>query len=747
LSFGFDTDIAGLAYHIGFFTVSVVLYTLILHRSERLPRALADFFVGLMFGVIAILMMSRPVEVMPDVFIDMRNVVVGTAALFGGPIATVVAGALAVAYRLSLGGPFALNGAIGIGISALMGLGLHSYLGYRKTELGYRHLGVLSGLLILPRLTMFAAAASWPAAEALFLHSFLPLAFTTPLGTMLVGSLLLRECRRRALEMALREREAQLRMLSDNATDIISRTSLDGTRVDVSASATRIYGYDLGELVGRSVFEVVHPDDRTALEKAFAELREGAETVECIVRLRRSDGSYFWAEIRRRILLDPATGKPAGSVGVTRDISERKALEESLAAKTRLLNMTLENMNQGLCVFDAELKLVLCNRHFLRMFEYPDAFGRPGSSLVDIIRYDIERGEYGAGDPAALMAERLELAHRTGTFTFERARPNGTVFHVERHSMPDGGLVASYTDVSEARRRELALEKSETQLRDHVNQLEFAKDRLEEQGARLAELADDLSEQKTRAEEGSRAKSRFVANMSHELRTPLNAIIGFSDLIESEVLGPLGNPRYRSYAEDIRNSGQHLLSLINDILDFSKADADRLTLHEESVDLEELLGGSVRMLLPRAAHENVKLALEPLPSGLCLCADAKRLKQIVLNLLSNAIKYTPAGGKVSLGVATEGDGALAITVRDTGVGISEADQRKVLEAFVQVDNAPNRAHEGTGLGLPLTKRLVELHGGALTLESRLGKGTTVRVVLPRERVMPIMSAPRSLASA
>jgi signal transduction histidine kinase len=270
---------------------------------------------------------------------------------------------------------------------------------------------------------------------------------------------------------------------------------------------------------------------------------------------------------------------------------------------------------------------------------------------------------------------------------------------------------------------------------------------LEEQGARLAELADDLSEQKTRAEEASRAKSRFVANMSHELRTPLNAIIGFSDLIESEALGPLGNLRYKSYAEDIKNSGQHLLSLINDILDFSKADADCLTLHEENVDLEELLEGSVRMLLPRAAHENVKLVFEPAPASLCLRADGKRLKQIVLNLLSNAIKYTPAGGKVTLGAAIEGDGALAITVRDTGVGIAEGDQRKVLEAFVQVDNAPNRAHEGTGLGLPLTKRLVELHGGTLTLESRLGKGTTVRVVLPRERVMRSLRAPRAAASA
>ena len=724
----FDTDIAGLAYHIGFFTISVVLYTLILHRSERLPRALSDVFVGLMFGVIAVLMMSHPVRVLPDIYIDMRNVVVGTAALFGGPIATALAAACAVLYRLHLGGAYAVSGAVGIAASAMLGLALHLHLDRRKTELGYRHLWILSGLLVLPRAVMFATAESWAAAESLLLHSFLPLALITPLGTMIVGSLLLGARRRRALEVALRDREAQLRLLADNATDVISHTALDGTRLDVSASAMRIYGFDVEELVGHPVFEIVHPEDRPMVEKALAQLREGAETVEFLARLRRSDGSYFWSENRRRVLLDPATGKPAGSVGVSRDISKRKALEDSLEAKTRLLNTAIENMNQGLCVFDADLKLVLCNQHFLNMFEYPLEFGRPGMGLIDIIRFDIARGEYGPGDPEELMAQRLELAHRSGTFTFERVRPDGTVLHVERHSMPGGGLVATYTDLTQARQRE-------TQLRDYVNQLEFVSARLEEQSARLAELAEDLSEQKTRAEEASRAKSRFVANMSHELRTPLNAIIGFSDLIETEAMGPVGNDRYKSYAADIRNSGQHLLELINDILDFSKADADRLSLVEETVDLAELLDGTVRMLLPRAAHENVKLQMEPLPRGLCLRADGKRLRQIVLNLLSNAIKYTPAAGKVTLGAGLDSTGALVLTVRDTGVGIAEADQRKVLEAFVQIDNGPNRAHEGTGLGLPLTKRLVELHGGTLTLESRLGQGTAITIVLPRERVI------------
>ncbi|HMK67013.1 MAG TPA: PAS-domain containing protein, partial [Stellaceae bacterium] len=601
---------------------------------------------------------------------------------------------------------------------------------------GYRHLLVLGGLLVLPRAIMFTTAETWAEASSLLVHSFLPLVLITPVGTMLVGSLLLSAKRRRTLELALRDREAQLRLLADNATDVISRTALDGTRLDVSASAKRIYGYETAALVGRPVFEIVQPEDRPMVEKALADLRAGTEAVEFLARLRRSDGSYFWSENRRRVLLDPATGKPTGSVGVSRDISARKALEDSLEAKTRLLNTALENMNQGLCVLDAELRLVLCNQHFLRTFDYPREFGRPGTSLIEIIAFDIARGEFGPGDVEEQMAQRLELARRPGTFTFERIRPDGRVLHVERHSMPGGGLVATYTDLTEARQRE-------TQLRDYVNQLEFAKSRLEEQGARLAELADDLSEQKTHAEEASHAKSRFLANMSHELRTPLNAIIGFSDLIETEAMGPVGDRRYKGYAEDIRNSGQHLLELINDILDFSKADADRLSLAEERIDLADLLDASVRMLLPRAAHANVKLLLEPMPSALYLHADGKRLRQIVLNLLTNAIKYTPATGKVTIAAGLDGTGALVLTVRDTGVGIAEEDQQKVLEAFVQVDNGPNRKHQGTGLGLPLTKRLVELHGGTLTLQSRLGQGTTVRIVLPRERVIasarPVLS--------
>ena len=275
----------------------------------------------------------------------------------------------------------------------------------------------------------------------------------------------------------------------------------------------------------------------------------------------------------------------------------------------------------------------------------------------------------------------------------------------------------------------------EASLRAHIVELEQTRERLEEKGRELMALALDLAEQKDRVEQASRAKSIFLANMSHELRTPLNAIIGFSELISTELLGPISNRRYVEYSRDIHNSGRHLLALISDILDFSKAEAGKLSLSEEPVDIPSLIGSCARMLLPSADLGQVSLVLVPAPNALVLRADERRLKQIVLNLLSNAIKFTPAGGRVTISAGVTERGDLQISVADTGIGIAEADQERVIQPFAQVDNELNRKADGTGLGLPLTKRLVDLHDGTLTLVSAPNEGTEVAVVFPRYRVI------------
>ena len=236
------------------------------------------------------------------------------------------------------------------------------------------------------------------------------------------------------------------------------------------------------------------------------------------------------------------------------------------------------------------------------------------------------------------------------------------------------------------------------------------------------------------AQSADRAKSEFLTNMSHELRTPLNAILGLSEMVKGELLGPLGVPAYKDYAEDIHESGSHLLAIINDILDISRIEAGRMVLQESTVEPAALIETCQRLVRARAQEAQLDLIIEDKAELPCVWADERALKQVLLNLLSNAIKFTPAGGEVRVITAIAPDGRFCMAVADTGIGIADADLPRVMAPFGQADSSLARGYEGTGLGLPLTKSLVELHGGRLELESELGRGTTVTVSLPAERV-------------
>jgi len=244
-----------------------------------------------------------------------------------------------------------------------------------------------------------------------------------------------------------------------------------------------------------------------------------------------------------------------------------------------------------------------------------------------------------------------------------------------------------------------------------------------------------LHEATERAQLASRTKSELMANMSHELRTPLNAIIGFSDSMRCGVFGPLQNERYEGYVDDIHNSGQHLLELINDILDVSAVEAGKLELQSEPVDVTNVAAACLKLVFHRADDAQVKLSHhieKDIPNLLC---DERRLKQVLLNLLSNAVKFTPENGQVTLNVLRASDGGLRFEVEDTGIGMDEQGIETALTQFGQVDSKLSRRHEGTGLGLPLSKSLVELHSGALDIRSRLGHGTTVVAHFPPERTI------------
>ncbi|HLJ22321.1 MAG TPA: ATP-binding protein [Stellaceae bacterium] len=255
----------------------------------------------------------------------------------------------------------------------------------------------------------------------------------------------------------------------------------------------------------------------------------------------------------------------------------------------------------------------------------------------------------------------------------------------------------------------------------------------------------EMAANAARAEAASRAKSEFLANMSHELRTPLNAIIGFSTILKDESFGPIGSGRYREYASDICNAGQHLLTIINDVLDLVKVDSGKMAIHAAPVDLRATALGVAKLMEAEAAAGAITLSLEIESHLAPIVSDDTKLRQILMNLLSNAIKFTHAGGRVTLGVAQSADGReTRVTVTDTGIGMREEDIPIALAPFGQIDSALNRKHAGTGLGLPLSQRLARLLGGELEVESTPGNGTTVTVMLPTEA---IAVEPEPLASA
>ena len=245
----------------------------------------------------------------------------------------------------------------------------------------------------------------------------------------------------------------------------------------------------------------------------------------------------------------------------------------------------------------------------------------------------------------------------------------------------------------------------------------------------------ELEEARHRAEAANEAKSQFLTIMTHELRTPLNAIIGFTDLMQSGAFGKIEPVRYREYLTDINNAGNQLLAIISDVLDMAKIEQGKTVLQDEPVDLKAVVGMTVRMVSERAQAARLSLSSDLPDEPVTLSADARALHRILLNLLSNAVKFTPPGGTVAVRLTLQPHGSVELTVADPGIGMTDEHIAIALTPFAQVENAYTRKYEGTGLGLPLVKSLVELHGAAFTIESRLGAGTVVCIRFGAERVL------------
>ena len=376
--------------------------------------------------------------------------------------------------------------------------------------------------------------------------------------------------------------------------------------------------------------------------------------------------------------------------------------EARLKQQSALLQSTLDHLGEGLSVFDPRGRLIARNSRFCELLGL--AADLPiGTPLGEILSWQASHGFFGDVDPQAEAAHRLEAFYRNVPTIKERVTPTGQTLQIRRSAMPDGAVVSVYSDITELRAGERKLLQARSQ----------------------AELA-------------NHSKSEFLANMSHELRTPLNAIIGFSEIISQELFGPIANEKYLEYIRDVHSSSLHLLSIINDVLDMSKIEAGKLELQKETVTLQNVIADVIRIVHERAGSRGI--ALEPkLPAEpAVIWADERAMKQIFLNLLSNAIKFSHEAGKVCIRISIEPANFALIEVEDRGIGMDEDERERALQPFGQAKPATTRNYGGTGLGLPITKGLVEAHGGTLTIDSRAGQGTTVRVALPLQPPSPLL---------
>jgi PAS domain S-box-containing protein len=472
---------------------------------------------------------------------------------------------------------------------------------------------------------------------------------------------------------------------------------LVSNRVYYSPRYRELLGYEEKEfdaLTSDSIKWLVDPEDwDRCLELLREHLRNPTTPYSAEHRLLTRDRGYRWFHLRGQAVANP-TGTLVRMAGILTDIDDRKRAEARLAD-------AIENIPDGLLLWDASDRLVMRNEAITRMDPEMTEFLEPGVTFAEFISRRVKLGRIvqALGREEAYIRERVERHQNPTGEPFVQKLANGRWVRLREQRTREGGIVSIRTDITALKQRE-----------------------------------GELISAKSEAESANRAKSEFLASMSHELRTPLNAIIGFADLLRSCLYGAL-NDKQTEYMNNVHNSAHHLLDLINDILDVSKVEAGRYELFEEIVDPVEIVDACMTLLAVRAKDKGVSLVCAVDNGVARLRADHRALKQIVLNLLTNAVKFNLPGGRVSISSRLEANGVYAIVVADTGIGISAADQERIFLPFQQADPTVSRKFEGTGLGLWISKALVELHEGSLSIDSQVGVGTTVTARLPASRVI------------
>jgi PAS domain S-box-containing protein len=545
---------------------------------------------------------------------------------------------------------------------------------------------------------------------ALLLQAYLPVILeVTPLivalGLTFIAGLTRRiedqSVRLLAQGLALKHQDAFMRRVVNNTFDGLLTIDAMASVRSFNPAAQRIFGVAPDEMIGQNFSSLLTgtagfgegSGAATALLAAVA--RSGNSRG---IMGRRRDGSAFPMDLAVTEMHEHGTSV---YIALIRDISARAAAETMAAEAQQRLVDALESVNEAFVLCDSQDRVVLFNEKFRELHGPAGNLIAIGSRFDDIVRGVAAQGmvSEATGRIQEWIRERM-ARHRDPQGSFEMELTDGRWFRVSERRTMGGGVVGTMIEVSEEKRREQELRRA-----------------------------------RDAAEVANRSKSEFLANMSHELRTPLNAIIGFSELMKNEVLGPIGVPSYSGYVRDIHESAQHLLGIINDILDLSRVEAGKLKLFEATVNVVAVVQGVGRLIADRANEAGVKIQVDAPAHLPALWADERLVKQMLINLLANAVKFTPRGGQVTVRAQQDPHGAIVMAVSDTGIGISESDMAKVMEPFGQADGSLRRRYEGTGLGLPLVRSFVELHGATFDLDSRVGAGTTAIVRFPVERTL------------